>query len=189
MYCRASRLMSSLSVASRMIDVKFVDLPAQWNHVLKPLAIALGTLAHLTLLPVLRAQWRFFTRQYRWLRSHWRDAMQTDKPRTWLRRYIVLTAVAAFISYAISPTTVMFWQAFIILPASTLILLFWTEAAWQTRLAARVGQGVNAWLIVSIILIVAQTFGAPQYRCGSPVRNGDPRLTQFHVVQQCDSSE
>ncbi len=181
--------MSSLSLAARMSEVDFVEFPARLNSIIKPIAVAIGTLAHLTLLSVIAIQWRFFKRQYIWLRAHWRDAMQAEKPRAWLRQYIVFIAIAALISFAVSPTTVMFWQAFIVLPASALITIFWVEAAIQTPKGARIILISKLWAAFALFLIVAQTFGGPHFRCDAENAVIDPILRNLNVTDQCHPRE
>lgn len=156
--------MSSLSLASRLLDFDFgVVMGSAANTWLRPLAIAFGALAHLTLLPVAWANWRFFKRTRHFLR--WRQ-VTPDQPRAWASRYITLTFVAALISFSISPTTVMFWQAFVLLPAVALILVFTAQALLRTRRAPRVRIAVTVWTAVTLVLLICQSFAAPLYRCG-----------------------
>lgn len=182
--------MPSLSFASRMIQVDFVDLPARLNAVFKPIAIAIGIFAHVTLLPVIYIQWRFFKRRSRWLRTHWQRSMASDQSRTWLRRYITVMAIAAVLSFCVSPTTVMFWQAFIILPVSALVIIFFAQSALLTTRHLWIQRSITAWSILTYILLLSQTFGGPLYRCGgSYFGDMDERLTALHVDPRCNQPE
>ncbi len=176
--------MSSLSLASRMVDFDFsIVLGNSANNWLRPLAVAIGGLAHLTLLPVAWANWRFFKRARHLLR--WRQ-VTPDQPRAWLRRYITLTFVAALISFAISPTTVMFWQAFVLLPAVALILVFTAQALLRTRHAPRVRTAATVWASVTIVLLICQSFAAPLYRCGGrELGPMNDMLAALHVDGEC----
>ena len=176
--------MSSLSLASRMLDFDFsVALGDNVNTWLRPIVVAIGALAHLTLVPVAWANWRFFKRARHLLR--WRH-VTPDRPRAWLRRYITLTFIAAMASFAVSPTTTMFWQAFVLLPSTALILIFTIEALLRTRYAARVQIAANIWVTVTLVLVLSQSVAAPLYRCGGrQLGPMNPMLEALHVDGEC----
>ena len=159
--------MSSLSMNSRTLDFDFTpDLGADANAVLVPLGVVVGTLAHLTLGISLWAHWRFVRKA--WPIWRWRPPSAL-RPRAWLRAYIVLMLAAALVSFAISPTTAMFWQAFVLLPASALVLIMTTEALIKTRARKRVVSVAKAWCVLTALLLVFQGLAAPLYRCGGRI--------------------
>jgi hypothetical protein len=155
---------SSLSVASRIMDLDFTPtLGAPINVWLTPVVVAIGTLAHLSLIAPIWANWRFFRTARHLLR--WQPHDPTT-PRAWLRDYITLMFAAALISFAISPTTIMFWQAFIMLPCAALILIMKTEALLKTSKRHLAITSIKVWSCITVIMLVAQALAAPIYRCG-----------------------
>ncbi len=156
--------MSSLSMNTRTLDFDFTPVFGEnANAFLVPIGVVAGTLAHLTLLPSIWAHWRFVRKA--WPVWRWRQP-DPAKPRAWLRAYIVLILASALFSFAISPTTAMFWQAFILLPASALVLVMTTEALLRTSARRNVVRVATAWCVLAAVLLVFQGLAAPLYRCG-----------------------
>lgn len=176
--------MSSLSLASRMIDFDFTHTLGSGIHVwLSPVTKGIGIVAHLSLLVTVWANWRFFKKARHLLR--WR-AVTPDQPRAWLRRYIALSFAAALVSFAISPTTVMFWQAFVMLPAAALIVVMAGEALLRSSLRQRAALIIWIWGIATVVLLLCQSTGAPMYRCGgSDLESTNPMLETLHVDARC----
>ena len=159
--------LSSLSVPVRMVEFDFAPVwGSDANLVLLPLALVLGGLAQLTIVPSLWANWRFI--RQRWL--HWRlrgwHRQPPERPRAWLRGYVALALVAALVSFAISPVTIMFWQEFVVLPAAVLVLVMPTEALLRTRHRARVRGAIAAWCVLLVPLLGFEAVAARAYRCG-----------------------
>ncbi|MGE0114768.1 MAG: hypothetical protein AB7T07_07770 [Steroidobacteraceae bacterium] len=176
--------MPTLSVASRMIDFDFTPaLGASINAWLGPVAKAMGIAMHVSLLASLWASWRFFKKARHLL--HWRT-ITPDRPRAWLRRYIALASVAALISFAISPTTTMFWQAFVILPAIALILVMAGEALLRSGWRQHTTLTIKVWGMATVMLLLCQAIGAPLYRCGGrELGPMNAMLEALHVDGQC----
>ncbi len=102
---------SSLSFVARMYDLDFTPLlGATVGPLVSGLAKLIATVAGVSLILTLWLQWRFF-------RNAWRRSLGrvrgTPGPRAWLRSYVMATGVAALICFALSPTTIMFWQLFV----------------------------------------------------------------------------
>jgi hypothetical protein len=163
--------LASLSLASRMLDFDFAS--AVGTHVdtlLRPTAFLLGMVGHATLSASWWANWRLL----RWIRRArpWR----LPPPRTcreWLRRYVGFSLAAAVLAFAVSPTTVMFWQEFVVLAPAALVLIFSTEDLLRSRLRRPTLYIIVAWCFLVALLIVLTTLGAPAYRCGG-WKSGDP---------------
>ncbi len=146
----------------------------------------LGVGARATLVVTLWLQWRFFRRA-------WRNVLQRRsteyRPRAWLRFYVTVMCAAALISFAVSPTTIMFWQVFVALPASALAMVMSAEVLFRShhRLAAQRVAGL--WAVVSAALLLSQAVASPMYRCGgSSPGEAEPMLADLHAKFQCVST-
>jgi hypothetical protein len=84
----------------------------------------------------------------------------------WLRAYAATVFVAAVISFALTPTTVMSWQCLPMLHAAVLPLVLWAAVLLRTRLRRPVDIVVRAWFALSVVFGVAIAFGASVYRSG-----------------------
>lgn len=180
--------MGSLSVADRMLDFDFTAaLGANVNTWLRPLGRGLGLLAHISLLAALWINWRYFIRR-RAFTNLWRTMPPLGQrtPRAWLRSYITLMFAAAMISFAISPTTPMWWQAFVMLPCSALLVIMSTEALLRTRHHQRVMNIIRIWSAVTLTLVLMMVIAAPMYRCGGQSLGGmDARLQHLNANPAC----
>jgi hypothetical protein len=109
--------------------------------------------------------------------------------RSWLERYAALAAAAALVSFAVSPTTVMFWQLFVIQHAIALTVVLPVGAMARTHRRDRVRNLATAWAAVAVVLVVAITFGAPLYRQGGrravalELRHDHPMLHELGLVR------
>jgi hypothetical protein len=176
--------MPTLSVASRMLDFDFTTaFGASVNALLTPLATAIGLLAQLSLIPSLWANWRFIRR--RWPRLRYRAPLPMPR-RAWLKNYIALMLVASLFSFAISPTTVMFWQVFIALPCCALILTMAIEVALLTKLKPKIIGTLTAWCMTAALLLMLEALAAPLYRCGGIDFAGyDEKTLDLNVPTTC----
>lgn len=165
--------MASLAVAERMLGLDFTrHLGVGVNSWLRPVGLALGVLAHATLLVALHATWRQVLRGWRSLRLAGFRLRATPRPlprtrlalRGWLRRYVIAMLVALLAAFAASPTTPMWWQAFVVLPAAALGMALYADSLSRTRLAHAVPVGLRAWTGVALVLSLLMAFGAPMYR-------------------------
>ena len=97
--------------------------------------------------------------------------------------------LAALISFAVSPTTIMFWQVFVALPASALAMVMSAEVLFRSRFRPAAKRVAGVWAVVSAALLLSQAVASPMYRCGgSTVEQADPMLVDLHVKAQCARS-
>ena len=176
--------MSSLSFAGQMAQFDFTPaLGAGLDAVLRPFASAVGTLAQSSLIASTWLQWRFFRKRPFALFGPRRSV---DSPRSWLRLYVTALFAAALIAFAVSPTTIMFWQVLITLPASALALIMSAEALARSRLRLQVQRAATLWSVTTVVLLLCQAVASPMYRCGSyklPVPSA--MLADLHARTQC----
>ena len=177
--------MSSLFFTSRMEDLNFTSMVNDSiNTVLVWFGLAVTYLAYLTILPSAWAHWRFVRKLWPSVR---RPVACPNNQRAWLRIYIALSMVAAIFCFCISPTTIMFWQVFISIPAATLVLIMTTETLLRSRMNKITQQTLAAWSVLSVLLLVIQAAGAPMYRCGGLENKPGTAmpLIALHVSKQC----
>src|SRR6202020_876991 len=128
------------------------------------LAKGLAVLAGATLIVTLWLQWRFFRNA--WRRSVGRKGAEY-RPRSWLRFYVTAMCAAALISFALSPTTIMFWQVFVALPASALAMVMSAEVLFRSRFRQAAQRVAGVWAVLSATLLLSQAVASPMYRCGA----------------------
>jgi len=115
----------------------------------------------------------------------------TASGRAWLQGYVVLTFVAAAVVYAVSPTTMMYWQGLSLFHAAVLPLTLYAGLLLRTRHAARVLAGAAAYAVLEIVLAVGIAFGTPDYRCRGletvvfPLIGDSPMLHELHIQDTC----
>ena len=120
---------ASLAVGKRVIDLDFAaSLGAGGDRVVEPLAEGFLAALGVTLLVPLLANARLWRRPRRWLRRR-----PAASARGWVRAYAAACFAAAAVTFALSPTTIMMWQGFLVLHAAVLPPLFWGEVLARTR--------------------------------------------------------
>ena len=111
--------------------------------------------------------------------------------RAWLQGYVVLTFVAAAAVYALSPTTMMYWQGLCLFHAAVLPLTLYAGLLLRTRHAARVLAGAAAYAVLEIVLALGIAFGTPDYRCRGletvvfPLVGDSPMFHELHIQDTC----
>jgi hypothetical protein len=111
--------------------------------------------------------------------------------RAWLQGYVILTFVAALAVYAVSPTTMMYWQGLSLFHAAVLPLTLYAGLLLRTRHAARVLAGAAAYAVLEIVLTLGIAFGTPDYRCRGletvvfPLLGDSPMLHELHIQDTC----
>ncbi len=175
---------SSLSFVERMYDLDFTSVVGPVaGPTFSALAKLLATLAGATLIVTLWLQWRFFRNA--WRRAAGRRSAEY-RPRTWLRFYVTAMCGAALISFALSPTTIMFWQVFVALPASALAMVMSAEVLFRSRFRPLAKRVAGVWALVSAALLLSQAVASPMYRCGgSAFEQSEPMLVDLHAKGQC----
>lgn len=131
----------------------------------KSLGYAVTALTTLTVALPIWANVRLFRR---WRR---RLGRRTTAPaaRSWLRDYTLAAFFGATIGFALSPTTVMSWQAIVVLHGAAFPLVFLGAALWRRpRRAAWVRRGAVAWSAASVVLVLILAAGSRYYRCHGP---------------------
>jgi hypothetical protein len=179
--------MASLSMSSRTMNFDFThSLGEAANVWLIPFGLVLTYVAYVSVAPALWAHWRFVRVMWQRTIARTHKPIRVAQPRSWLRTYMALTLAAAVISFAISPTTVMFWQAFIVLPVAVLALIMLIEALQRTRFALWTRRSVIAWAAAAIVIATLQSLGAEKYACpGTDMGAMDPLQESLHVPSTC----
>lgn len=115
----------------------------------------------------------------------------TASDRAWLQGYVVLVFVAAAVVYAVSPTTMMYWQGLSLFHAAVLPLTLYAGLLLRTRRAARVLAGAAAYAVLEVVLALGIAFGTPDYRCRGrdtvvfPLLGDSPMFHELHVQDTC----
>jgi hypothetical protein len=199
----------ALSLAGRMATFDFTeafgsaaDLRLFWpswalTQVVGWASIALPLLANLWL-------WR------RWRRRALRRLPEDAPGRAWLRGYALVTATAAAVVLALSPTTFMYWQGLILFHAAVLPVVFWLGAlaraprrpspeqpaglcseAPPRRLTRPVAIGVAVYAGCAVLIGLGMSFGSPDYRCRGdetvvfPLRSDSPMFRDLGIQRTC----
>ncbi len=153
----------SLSFGGTMTEFDFVPVLGNGARWLGP---TLGTVATVigvasALISILAAVW--FWRRARRRRS--RLALRAGE-REWLHGYVVWTLIAALVSFALSPTTIMQWQGFSVLHAAVLPLVLWAGVLLRTRRSGLVRSLARVHAATAVVLLLGMAFGSPMYRRG-----------------------
>ncbi len=179
--------LGSLSLPSRLTAFDFTpDLGGAADAVLTPAATAVAIAGHVTIVVAGWATWRLVRRM--WRTRLWRGPAPAG-PRAWLERYVALAAAAALVSFAVSPTTVMFWQLFVVQHAIAIAVVLPVTALARTAVGGRVRRAAVVWAVLAMLLVVAITFGAPLYRHGGrravalELRHDHPMLHELGMVR------
>jgi hypothetical protein len=116
---------------------------------------------------------------------------ETASDRAWLQGYVVLTFLGAAAVYALSPTTMMYWQGLCLFHAAVLPLTLYGGLLLRTRFAARVLAGAAAYVVLELLLVFGIAFGTPDYRCRGletvvfPLLGDSPMFHDLHVQDTC----
>jgi hypothetical protein len=116
---------------------------------------------------------------------------ETASDRAWLQGYAVLTFLAAAAVYALSPTTMMYWQGLCLFHAAVLPLTLYAGLLLRTRFAARVLAGAAAYVVLELLLVFGIAFGTPDFRCRGletvvfPLLGDSPMFHDLHIQDTC----
>jgi hypothetical protein len=111
--------------------------------------------------------------------------------RAWLQGYAVLTFLGAAAVYALSPTTMMYWQGLCVFHAAVLPLTLYAGLLLRTRFAARALAGAAAYVCLELLLVFGIAFGTPDYRCRGletvvfPLLGDSPMFHELHIQDTC----
>jgi hypothetical protein len=156
---------SSLALPSRVYDLDLAPEGSADDAVSSVLRVILVVLGWVTvLLPVMA--YRRFLRAPRVL---WRRQPPTMSRRQWLRRYAFWTLAGAVVAFAISPTSVMFWQGFPVFHVAVLPPLLFVQALLRSRPVA--GRRAVAAVVVTVLAVTALiAWASPMFRPPGPLR-------------------
>ena len=156
----------SLSVASLMTVFDFTTVAGsgvdRWlAPTARGVAIAVGLVS---IMPALLAYRWFIRRQ--WHRRRQSGAAIAASGRGWCDEYCAACLAASILAFLAAPTTVMYWQSFVVLHVPVLVLVRWLTLLRRTRMAAVVQSGLAATGVASVMLALAMAGGSRHYRCG-----------------------
>ncbi|MGE5235993.1 MAG: hypothetical protein ACM3O7_06580 [Acidobacteriota bacterium] len=170
--------LASLQLDARMTSYDFTALVGDANRWLAPslhaVALAIGVAS--LVVPLLAGVW-LVRRGWRWRRT----LRSPVGARAWLTRYVVVVLVGAVTSFAVSPTTIMTWQCFPVLPSAVLAVVLWAGVMLRAGHARVVRRLAPWWLAAELALLVAAGTGAPMFRRGGADSEG-LRLQRDHPM-------
>ena len=143
----------------------------------------------LTLLfPLLANRWLW--RRIRPLRA---ESGCRRRPRTGSgsQGYVLWSFAAAAIVFALSPTTIMYWQGVTVFHAAVLPLVAVGRRALADPPGGPGGKGVLAWAAVSLLVALAMALGSPQFRCRGrhamtfPLAHHSPMFEDLGIQRTC----
>lgn len=142
------------------------------------ISLAVPLMAHRWLWPRVAREWR--TRR-----------LPAASGRAWLIRYGGAALVGALAAFALSPTTVMVWQGFIVLHVAVLVVVLHAALCLRARRRVLARLVVAVWLVISIVLAAAMAVAAPMYRRGGraaraiALRADHPMLEGLGITPRC----
>lgn len=183
---------SSLYLSEKMARFDFGDFlaPAPGARIGRAVSVVLGLILPLTAILPLLANLRI------WRRKSLRKRLPAAaSDRTWLKGYALWTFLAAAVVFAASPTTIMMWQALIVLHAAVLPLVLWAGPLLRSgRWSERASRGVWIYAAASVAILILIPLGSTHYRCaghdgsdsfGLALRHDHPMLHELHVHATC----
>lgn len=111
--------------------------------------------------------------------------------RPWVAGYARVGLVAALLTYAAAPTTVMWWQGVALLHAAVLPLALWAGALARRRRARQVTRAAWSWGSAAVLVALLLAFGGRRFRCpspdyaGFPLRHDHPMLHELGIHATC----
>ncbi len=140
-----------------------------------------------TLMPLLAAIWFWRRNRHRWRRRLPPQA----SGRVWLHGYVFWCFAGSVITFALAPTTIMYWQVVLVFHAAVLPPVLWAGALWRSHRRPNVTKLLVAWGITGVALAIAIALGSPGFRCGgrSDVRfnlaSDSPMFDDLGIRQAC----
>lgn len=156
--------MASLSLPSRMTTFDFTPaLGAVADAWLEPTVTFLAAAAHLSALIPIWAIARLFRKARR--RRPWSSEAGTSL-RTWLKGYLAVACCIATLSFAASPTTMMYWQTQVVMATIVLTTVLALESVLRTRRRTVLLRILSIWSLMTVVLVTAIAVAAPMFRQG-----------------------
>jgi hypothetical protein len=158
----------SLALPSRVYDLDLAPDGSGDDAASSALRVLLAALGWVTvLLPVVA--YRRFLRAPRLL---WRRPPPIVGRRQWLRRYAVWTLAGAVVAFAVSPTSVMFWQGFPVFHVAVLPVVVLVEALVRSGRVVAGRRAVAAVLATVLAVNGLICWASPMFRSPGPLRSG-----------------
>ena len=156
--------MASLSMPTRLTNFDFTPaFGAGTDAVLVPPMTLLAGVAHLSVLVPIWAVARLFRKAHR--RHPW--SQEAEGPlRGWLKGYLIVACCTAILSFAAAPTTIMYWQAQVLMVTIVLTVVIPLEAILRTRRRPALLRLLSIWALASVLLVAAITAAGPMFRQG-----------------------
>ncbi len=153
---------TSLHLGEAMAQFDFTPvLGAHLDRLLAPVATALVKIGPVTLLvPLLANVWLWRRKRSGGLRAF----PENGSRRSWLHGYVRWCFLAAVVTFALSPTTIMSWQALIVFHAAVLPLVLWLGALLRSWRRTRVF--TRSWAVATGVLALSVCLASPPYRRG-----------------------
>ena len=187
---------SSLALSEKVLAFDFGDFldPETGARLGSGLSEVTSALLPLTLvLPLLANRWLWKRMRRGWKR--WQGKLPAGaSDRTWLKGYVAWTFLAAVAVFSLAPTTVMMWQALIILHAAVLPLVLWAGVLSRGRLSPRVSRAVWVYAGAEIAILLLIPLGSMHYRCaghdgsdsfGLDLRHDHTMLHELGIHETC----
>jgi hypothetical protein len=178
-----------LYFAQDLVEFDFTPVlgPAVDRILAPTLALLTRLIAPLTILISLAANVWFFRRRRG---SVFRGYAVDGSRREWLHGYVRWALIASVLAFCMSPTTIMMWQALVVLHAAILPVVLWLGALWRTRAGPRVRTAMIVHIAVLVGFGVTMAFVAPMYRVGGRdaayvrVPEAHPMLDRLDVTRR-----
>ncbi len=156
--------MASLSLPSRFAAFDFTPaLGSGVDALLSPPLTALAWISHLSVLLPVWGLVRLLRHARR--RRPWRVNAETPL-RPWLKAYLLAACAAALLSFAASPTTIMYWQVQVMTASMALALVLPLEALARTRHRKLFTRFIAVWTVATLLILGAMATAAPMFRRG-----------------------
>jgi len=162
----------SLAVPSQLLDLDFEPARYAIGGVSSAIAAILTVVGGVTVLLSGASYWRFLRHPKRM----WQNSKLTAVGAcSWLRRYVFWTLAGTLIAFAVSPTTIMFWQGFPIFHAAVLVVVLYVATVARSRHRLRMRRLVACYVLVSLVVVCAVGVAGPLFRPpGLPPPPGPP---------------
>jgi hypothetical protein len=158
----------SLALPGRVYDLDLVPDGSADDALSSALQVILVGLGWITVLLPVVAYRRFL----RAPRALWRRQPSTVGRRLWLRQYAFWTLAGAVVAFAISPTSVMFWQGFPVFHVAVLPVVLFVQALLRSGRAVAGRRAVAAVAGTGLAVNLLIGWASPMFRPPGPLRSG-----------------
>jgi hypothetical protein len=99
----------------------------------------------------------------------------------WLRQYVFLTLVGTLVAFAVSPTSVMFWQGFGAFHVAVLPTVLLAEELLRTSRRAAARRMLGFLVLAELVVVGLLCWGSPMFRPPGPLSGGGARSERGFV--------